>query len=76
MNGKCEVKPEMDCVWVKAYERAQHTPYMLEMRRLNPPVDWRLEGMASWVTYATGQDQVPTGTDLTPRYADEVLKQS
>ena len=76
MNGKCEVKPEMDCVWVKAYERAQHTPYMLEMRRLNPPVDWRLEGMASWVTYATGQDQVPTGTDLTPRYADEVLKLS
>jgi len=75
MNGKCEVKPEMDCVWVKAYERSQHTPYMHEMRRLNPPVDWRLEGMASWVTYATGQDQVTTGADLKPRYADEVLKQ-
>ncbi|HEY5480226.1 MAG TPA: methylenetetrahydrofolate reductase C-terminal domain-containing protein, partial [Verrucomicrobiae bacterium] len=22
LNGKCEVKPEMDCVWVKGYERS------------------------------------------------------
>jgi hypothetical protein len=76
LNGKCEVKPEMDCVWVKAYERSLHTPYKHEMFRLNPPVDWRLQGMASWVTYATGQDQIATGSDLIPRYADEVIKPS
>lgn len=74
LNGKCEVKPEMDCVWVKAYERSQRTPYAREIRRLNPPVDWRLEGLASWVTYAVGRDQITTGTDKKIRYADEALE--
>lgn len=73
LNGKCEVKPETDCVWVKAVARAQKTPYVHELLRLNPPVDWRLQGQASWVTYSLGRDQVPTGTDVTVRYADEVL---
>src|SRR5512139_1215527 len=27
LNGKCEVKPEMDCVWLKGYERSQKTVY-------------------------------------------------
>lgn len=73
LNGKCEVKPENDCVWVKAVERSQKTPYAHEILRLNPPVDWRLEGQASWVTYSLGRDQVPTGTDIAVRYADEAL---
>ena len=73
LNGHCEVKPEMDCVWVKGIERIQKTPYAKEMYRLNPPVDWRLEGQASWVTYALGRDIVPTGTDTTVRYATEAI---
>ena len=39
--------------------------------RLNPPVDHRMEGMASWVTFATGMDQVPTGSEQGIRYASE-----
>jgi hypothetical protein len=74
LDGKCEVKPEMDCVWVKAYERSQRTRYAREIRRLNPPVDWRLQGLASWVTFSVGRDQVTTGTDTKMRYADEVLE--
>ena len=54
LNGNCEVKPEMDCVWVKGIERAPKTPYDHEILRLNPPVDWRLKGQASWVTYSLG----------------------
>jgi len=73
LNGKCEVKPEMDCVWVKGYERAQKTPYTAEFYRLNPPVDWRLEGQASWVTYSLGRDQITTGTDTRMRYATEAV---
>ena len=73
LNGKCEVKPENNCVWVKAVERSQKTPYAREILRLNPPVDWRLEGQASWVTYSLGRDVVPTGTDVVVRYADEAL---
>jgi hypothetical protein len=74
LNGKCEVKPENDCVWVQAYERAQKTPYKAEFYRLNPPVDWRLGGMASWVTYSIGRDQIPTGTDVTVRRATEAVE--
>ena len=44
-----------------------------EILRLNPPVDWRLKGQASWVTYSLGRDQIPTGTDVKIRYADEAL---
>ncbi len=74
LNGKCEVKPQNDCVWVKAYQRSQKTFYSKEIYRLNPPVDWRLHDMTSWVTFAVGLDQVPTGTDVKIRYADEALE--
>lgn len=73
LNGHCEVKPEMDCVWTKGYERVQKTPYAHEFYRLNPPVDWRLEGKASWVTLPLGKDQVPTGSETKVRYATEIL---
>lgn len=75
LNGACEVKPEMVCVWVKAVERAPRTPYAGEIYRLNPPVDWQLDGMASWVTFATGRDQITTGSETKMRYASEALEQ-
>lgn len=74
LNGKCEVKPETDCVWVKAIERAPKTPYEAELMRLNPPVDIRLKEKASWVTYSLGLDKIPTGTDVEVRYATEALQ--
>ena len=76
LNGKCEVKPEMDCVWLKGYERSRKTPYAGEFYRLNPPVDWRMEGMASWVTYSVGMDQVHTGIETKIRYATDAIKRS
>jgi hypothetical protein len=74
LNGKCEVKPEMDCVWVKGYERSRKTPYAHEFYRLNPPVDWRLDGLASWVTFAMGRDQIKTGAENGIRYANEAVR--
>lgn len=73
MDGKCEADPAMDCVWVKALERIARTPYEGEQLRLNPPVDWQLEELASWATLALGRDQVGTGSETEPRYATEVL---
>ena len=61
-------------MWVKAWQRAPKTPYAHEMFRLNPPVDWRLEGLATWVTMPTGLDQITTGVEKGVRYADEVLE--
>jgi hypothetical protein len=74
LNGHCEVKPEMECVWVAGIRRSKKTPYEHEILRLNPPVDIRLKGQASWVTYSLSVDKIPTGTDVEVRYADEALK--
>lgn len=73
IDGKCEVDPHMDCIWVKAVERSARTPYAGEIGRLNPPVDWRLQGTASWVTFVTGRDLVTTGIDTGPHHVSEVI---
>ncbi|MFV1963560.1 MAG: methylenetetrahydrofolate reductase C-terminal domain-containing protein [Acidimicrobiia bacterium] len=73
MNGKCEVKPEMDCVWVKAIERSANTSYHLDIGKLNPPIDWQLQGTSSWVTFAIGRDEIVTGSGNGPHHASEVI---
>jgi hypothetical protein len=62
-NGHCEVKPEMRCVWVEAYERStQMEKYKDEMLWLQPPVNRQLEGSSAWVNMLTGVDkEVPKG---------------
>ncbi|MDQ4078752.1 MAG: methylenetetrahydrofolate reductase C-terminal domain-containing protein [Chloroflexota bacterium] len=63
VNGRCEVIPEMRCVWVEAYERSRKMPmYGDEMMWIQPPVDRRLEGSSAWINMVTGRDQqVPAG---------------
>jgi Methylene-tetrahydrofolate reductase C terminal len=49
-NGNCEVKPEMRCVWVEAWRGAERMPGGLEaIRKLQAPVDRRLEGTSAWL---------------------------
>jgi len=60
-NGHCEVKPEMRCIWVDAYDRSRMmTTYRDDLRILQPPVDRRLEGTSAWVNLMTGADRVAT----------------
>jgi Methylene-tetrahydrofolate reductase C terminal len=70
-NGHCEVKPEMRCVWLNAYERSERLPlWHGHIDNVRPPVDNRLTGTSSWVNFVTGRDrQVPKGwaTDVEPR---------
>ncbi len=74
LDGHCEVKPEMVCVWVKAYASSQHLPWAHEMHNLQPPVDWALEGSSSWVNLLTGRDQITSGCLTEPRSALQVLE--
>lgn len=62
-NGHCEVKPEMRCVWVVAYEQSQQMPiYGHELIEIQPPVNRRLEDTSAWVNMLTGVDKrVPAG---------------
>jgi hypothetical protein len=62
-NGHCEVKPEMRCVWVEAYERSLHMPrYGHELITIQPPVNRQLEGTSSWINMLHGIDrEIPDG---------------
>lgn len=62
-NGHCEVKPEMKCVWVQAYERSLKMPvYGRELIDIQPPVNRRLQGSSAWINKAKGVDrETPQG---------------
>jgi len=62
-NGNCEVKPDMRCVWVEAYQRSLKMPdYGPEMTVLQPPVNRELQDRSAWISMLTGEDrEVPAG---------------
>jgi len=55
-DGGCEVYPEMRCVWLVAYERAEAEGKVGDLRRLQRPIDQRRWGESSWVNYWLGRD--------------------
>ena len=48
-NGHCEVKPEMRCVWVQAWEGSRRMAAGDRVTELQPPVDHRRKGSSSWL---------------------------
>ena len=70
-DGRCEVKPEMRCVWVKAYERAEHLPvWGPHIDKLRPPVDNSLENTSAWVNLFSGADkETPPGWEAQRAHA-------
>ena len=63
INGHCEVKPEMKCVWVQAFERSEKmSVYGDELLMIQPPVNRQLEGSSAWINMLTGEDKkIPEG---------------
>ena len=52
-NGGCEVKPEMRCVWVEAFEGSQRMQEgRAAFRVVQIAVDRRLQGKSSWLKVA------------------------
>lgn len=62
-NGHCEVKPEMICVWVEAYQRSLKMPkYGHQFASLQPPMNNQLKGSSSWINMFYGLDlELPPG---------------
>jgi Methylene-tetrahydrofolate reductase C terminal len=48
-NGHCEVKPEMKCVWVAAWEGAQLMSGGTAIFAVQKPVDHSRKGTSSWL---------------------------
>ena len=48
-GGFCEVKPEMRCVWVLAWDGAARMRGGARIREVLPPVDHRLKGSSAWL---------------------------
>ncbi len=48
-DGNCEVKPEMRCVWVEAWEGSGRMRNGAAMGQVQPAVDFRLRGSSSWL---------------------------
>jgi hypothetical protein len=68
-TGRCEVHPELRCVWVTAYERAEESGHGADLDLLQRPVDHREQGRSSWANYWQGRDDdmwAPV-TDTTPK---------
>jgi hypothetical protein len=59
-NGHCEVKPEMRCVWVEAWNGAGRIKGGLDkIRVVQLPVDRRLEGRSSWLKVVRERTEPP-----------------
>lgn len=55
-DGRCEVHPDVRCVWVLAYERASSAGRGKDLALLQRPVDHREQGRSSWLNYWQGRD--------------------
>lgn len=56
-DGRCEVYPELRCVWYAAYRRAESEGRVSDLRRLVRPIDQRRWGQSSWVNFWQGRDE-------------------
>ncbi|MBT4933937.1 MAG: hypothetical protein HOL66_05320 [Rhodospirillaceae bacterium] len=48
-NGNCEVKAEMRCVWVEAWDGAQRMHHGMAIRTPQPPRDHAIKGTSAWL---------------------------
>ena len=49
LDGNCEVKPDMRCVWVEAWRGSQQMQDSQAIRQVQIPVDNLLKGSSSWL---------------------------
>jgi len=62
MDGTCEVKPEMRCVWVEAWKGAQQMSQCEKMKEIQQPVNYSFNGSSSWLRVV--QDDVKNKQEM------------
>jgi methylenetetrahydrofolate reductase (NADH) len=58
-RGRCEVVPEMLCIWVAVYERAKTSGGLDGLKTYVPPPNRRLRDTSSWINYFLDRDSRP-----------------
>jgi len=48
-NGNCEVRPEMKCVWVDAYQGSLQMRQGVRISEIQRAADHRLQGSSAWL---------------------------
>ena len=66
-NGHCEVKPEMKCVWVQAWQGASHMKKGAAILDVQKPVDNRLKGHSSWLRVVREKTEPPPPPGSKPK---------
>jgi len=62
MDGKCEVKPEMPCVWVEAWRGAQQMSQCEKIKEIQQPVNYSFKDSSSWLRVV--QDDVKLNLEI------------
>ncbi len=52
LDGSCEIKPEMRCVWVEAWRGSQQMKRFENIRQIQQPVNFSYKGSSSWLRVA------------------------
>ena len=59
-DGKCEVLPEMPCVWLQAWDRSKRMPmHGIEILQVQPPLNRQLQDTSAWINEFTGVARTP-----------------
>jgi methylenetetrahydrofolate reductase (NADPH) len=66
--GKCEVYPDRDCIWVRAYSRLAHIGKSeLMVKGCVPPRMWELNQSSSWFNFHLQRDHQYVSSDIVQR---------
>jgi len=66
LNSRCEVRPEQQCVWVRAYNRWESVGRTDQMfKECVPPRMWELNSTSSWLNFHLGLDHQTASTEVT-----------
>ncbi len=71
LNGMCEVRPDHQCVWYRAYNRLESVGRSHELfssgeasGQCVPPRMWELNGTSSWLNFHLGRDHQTASIDI------------
>ncbi len=57
LDGICEIKPEMRCVWVEAWRGSQQMKKSEAIRQFQVPVNFTYKGSSSWMSVVRDEVQ-------------------